>query len=124
MSEDRTEQDQTPRAGLSRRRLLACAGAGVAAGAGGVGAARANDDETDGHTDRYPFHGTHQAGIVTPAQDRVHFAAFDVTATSRAELVMLLRAWTAAAAAMTQGRPVGDDAPLPYDSPPGDTGEA
>ena len=28
---------------------------------------------------RYPFHGEHQAGIVTPAQDRLHFAAFDVT---------------------------------------------
>ena len=28
---------------------------------------------------RTPFHGAHQAGIVTPAQDRLHFAAFDVT---------------------------------------------
>jgi deferrochelatase/peroxidase EfeB len=74
--------------------------------------------------DRYPFYGAHQAGIVTPAQDRLHFASFDVTAASRAELVMLLRAWTAAAAAMTQGRPVGDGAPLPYDAPPADTGEA
>ena len=27
----------------------------------------------------YPFYGEHQAGIVTPAQDRLHFAAFDVT---------------------------------------------
>ena len=25
------------------------------------------------------FHGAHQAGIATPAQDRLHFAAFDVT---------------------------------------------
>ena len=74
--------------------------------------------------DRYPFHGEHQAGIVTPAQDRLHFAAFDVTATSRAELLLLLKAWTAAAAAMTQGRPVGGGAPLPYDAPPADTGEA
>lgn len=132
MTEDRPEHDRTSRSGLSRRRLLGYAGAGVAAGAagfaGGIGAARANDGQTggqtDGHADRYPFHGRHQAGIVTPAQDRVHFAAFDVTATSRAELVMLLRAWTAAAAAMTQGRPVGDNAPLPYDAPPSDTGEA
>jgi deferrochelatase/peroxidase EfeB len=54
----------------------------------------------------------------------VHFAAFDVTATSRAELVMLLKAWTSAAAEMTQGREVGDGTPLPYDAPPGDTGEA
>ena len=55
-----------------------------------------------------PFHGAHQAGIVTPAQDRLHFAAFDVTTEDRAELVALLEGWTAAAAAMTAGRPVGD----------------
>ena len=122
--------DQGPRArpGLSRRRLLGYAGAGAAAGAagfaGGIGAARATGDAPASSVDRYPFHGTHQAGIVTPAQDRIHFAAFDVTTRSRAELIMLLRAWTAAAAAMTQGRPVGDGAPLPYDSPPADTGEA
>ncbi len=114
--------------GLSRRRLLRYAGAGTAAGAagfaGGLGTARAADGATAPPPDRYPFHGEHQAGIVTPAQDRLHFAAFDVTATSRAELVLLLRAWTAAAAAMTQGRDVGGSTPLPYDAPPGDTGEA
>jgi deferrochelatase/peroxidase EfeB len=116
------------RSSLSRRRLLGYAGAGAAVGAagfaGGIGTARATDGEAGPGTDRYPFHGRHQAGIVTPAQDRLHFAAFDVTATSRAELVLLLRAWTAAAAAMTQGRPVGGDTPLPYDAPPADTGEA
>ncbi len=37
---------------------------------------------------------------------------------------MLLRSWTAAAAAMTQGQPVGGGTPLPYDSPASDTGEA
>jgi deferrochelatase/peroxidase EfeB len=90
-----------------------------------MGTARATTgDDPARRDDRYAFHGRHQAGIVTPAQDRVHFAAFDVTATSRAELLMLLRAWTDAAAAMTQGRAVGDGAPLPYDAPPSDTGEA
>ncbi len=114
--------------GVSRRRLLGYAGAGAAAGAagfaGGVGTARATDAPAGPEAARYPFHGEHQAGIVTPAQDRLHFAAFDVTATSRAELVLLLRAWTDAAAALTRGRPVGGGAPLPYDAPPGDTGEA
>ena len=63
----------------------------------------------DGGTEpAVPFHGEHQAGIVTPAQDRLHFAAFDVTTEDRAELVALLERWTAAAAAMTAGRPVGD----------------
>ncbi|MCB1254295.1 MAG: Dyp-type peroxidase, partial [Austwickia sp.] len=64
-----------------------------------------------------------QAGIVTPAQDRLHFAAFDLTTTSREDVVALLRAWTAAAAEMTAGRPVGG-APTSYDAPPNDTGEA
>ena len=114
--------------GVSRRRLLGYAGAGAAAGAAGfasgMGTARATGLLDEGSADRYPFYGRHQAGIVTPAQDRLYFAAFDVTATSRAELILLLRAWTAAAAAMTQGRQVGERTPLPYNSPPGDTGEA
>jgi deferrochelatase/peroxidase EfeB len=117
--------EQVPAGGLSRRRLLGVAGAGVAAGAagyaGGFATARAAEDPPVG---RYPFHGRHQAGIVTPAQDRLHFAAFDVSAGSRSELVRLLRAWTVAAAAMTRGRPVGGSTPLPYDAPPADTGEA
>jgi deferrochelatase/peroxidase EfeB len=72
----------------------------------------------------YPFHGRHQAGITTPAQDRLHFAAFDVTTDSRDELVALLRAWTEAAREMTAGSPVGQTTALPYDAPPADTGEA
>jgi len=63
---------------------------------------------------------------VTPAQDRLHFAAFDITTRSRAQLVSLLRAWTLAAERMTQGLPAGsvgptEGAPL---VPPDDTGEA
>jgi deferrochelatase/peroxidase EfeB len=74
----------------------------------------------------YPFRGEHQAGIVTPAQDRLHFAAFDITTRSRAQLVSLLKAWTTAADRMTQGLPAGpvgptEGAPL---VPPDDTGEA
>lgn len=72
----------------------------------------------------YPFHGAHQAGIVTPAQDRLHFAAFDVTSRTRQDLVDLLRAWTAAAAELTQGRTVSQGGAVPYDAPPTDTGEA
>ena len=74
----------------------------------------------------YPFFGAHQAGIVTPAQDRLHFAAFDVTTTRREDLVDLLTAWTAAAARMTQGQGAGTYGPVsgPYDAPPDDTGEA
>jgi deferrochelatase/peroxidase EfeB len=119
---------ETPSRGLSRRRLLGYAGIGATAGAagfaGGVLAPLASAGAGEAGADRYPFYGRHQAGIVTPQQDRLHFAAFDVTTTSRAELVLLLRSWTAAAAAMTQGRPVGGAFPLPYEAPPADTGEA
>jgi deferrochelatase/peroxidase EfeB len=109
--------------GLSRRRLLGAAGGVAAAGAAGFGGgiAAVHADEPPA---AYPFHGAHQAGIVTPAQDRLHFAAFDVTTSSRAALVDLLRAWTDAAVRMTQGLPVGDGSPTPYAAPPADTGEA
>ncbi|GAA3041249.1 hypothetical protein GCM10020229_60520 [Kitasatospora albolonga] len=48
-----------------------------------------------------PFYGEHQAGIATPVQDRLHFAAFDVSTTSRDALVRVLKEWTKAAAVMT-----------------------
>ncbi len=119
-------QGSSPR--VSRRRALGYLGAGAAVGAtgfaGGLATARATGGDHAPTSDSHPFHGRHQAGIVTPAQDRLHFAAFDVTAGSRNELVTLLRTWSAAGAAMTQGREVGATTPLPYDSPPGDTGEA
>ena len=73
-----------------------------------------------------PFHGEHQAGIVTPAQDRMHFVALDVTTTKRAELVDLLAEWTRAAERMTTGEQAraGGAAGGPPQAPPGDTGEA
>jgi deferrochelatase/peroxidase EfeB len=74
----------------------------------------------------YAFRGTHQAGIVTPAQDRLHFAAFDVTTTDRDALIELLKRWTDAAEQMTQGKPAGTVGPVEGASnlPPDDTGEA
>ena len=53
------------------------------------------------------FYGDHQAGIVTPAQDRLHFVAFDVITAKRAELVDLLQEWTAAAQRLTAGLDAG-----------------
>jgi deferrochelatase/peroxidase EfeB len=74
----------------------------------------------------HPFHGPHQAGITTPAQDRLQFAAFDVTTDSREELVALLRTWTDAAERMTRGAGAGPVGPTAGDPvlPPDDTGEA
>jgi deferrochelatase/peroxidase EfeB len=118
--------------GLSRRGLLGLAGGGAAvaavgAAAGfGVGRATAPAATSTGSAATYAFTGTHQAGIVTPAQDRMYTAAFDVTTTDRDALVALLQAWTTMAARLTQGLSAGPQgfASGPYDAPPDDTGEA
>ncbi|MEU0083574.1 iron uptake transporter deferrochelatase/peroxidase subunit [Streptomyces sp. NPDC006274] len=117
----------------SRRSLLGWGGAGLALGAAGAGgAALAVGGDGGGRTESaaasgaaVPFHGPHQAGIATPVQDRLHFAAFDVKTRDRAELVQLLKDWTRAAERMTAGHAVGDGAfgGLP-EAPPDDTGEA
>ena len=82
------------RAGVSRRGLLGAAGvglAGLAAGAaGGFALASEETPAPSPGTRTYPFYGEHQAGILTPMQDRMHFAAFDVITESREELVQLL----------------------------------
>lgn len=122
------------RDGLSRRRLLGLVGAGtagvLAAGATGgiIGHAAAQDPAPagPGPDAAVPFTGRHQAGIVTPAQDRLHFVAFDVTTDSRDELVEVLTTWTEAARRMTAGGdagPVGAVHGERY-APPDDTGEA
>jgi deferrochelatase/peroxidase EfeB len=89
----------------------ASAPSGPAAGAGGdTGQAVA-------------FYGSHQAGIATPAQDRLAFGTLSVVpGAARADVRDLLREWTTAAARMTAGEPVGEDT-QPY-APPVDTGEA
>jgi deferrochelatase/peroxidase EfeB len=76
-----------------------------------------------GASDRVPFYGRRQAGIDTDVQDRLAFAAFDITTTDRAELVDMLRTWTAAAEAMTRGVLVPGKSKV-GELPPADTGEA
>jgi deferrochelatase/peroxidase EfeB len=108
---------------LSRRRLLGgVAGLGIlnAAGVGLAGCAR-NPAATSDQT--VPFYGAHQAGITTDIQDRLAFAAFDVTTTRREDLQKMLKTWTAAAAAMTAGAMVPGDSHAD-EIPPADTGEA
>ncbi|MCW5249153.1 iron uptake transporter deferrochelatase/peroxidase subunit [Streptomyces sp. SHP 1-2] len=128
-----TDTDRTERTGPdrpSRRALLGWGGAGLALGAaaagGAIAAARTGDDvDPAGADTAVPFHGAHQAGIATPVQDRLHFAAFDVTTEDRAAFVALLKEWTAAARRMTAGDPVGDGAFGGLaEAPPDDTGEA
>ncbi len=50
-----------------------------------------------------PFWGEHQGGIVTKPQHFTYFAAFDLVAGDRADVVKLLQAWTAAAARLSAG---------------------
>ena len=125
-----TQQQPPP---VSRRGLFGAAGAGlVGLAAGAAGGFALGSQEADSTppqpagTRTYPFYGEHQAGILTPVQDRLHFAAFDVTTDSRTELVQLLQDWTTAAARMTQGLGAGELGPTagPYGAPPDDTGEA
>jgi deferrochelatase/peroxidase EfeB len=78
--------------GLTRRRLL------EVLGAAGAGASLA----------RFPGEALgatappHQAGIATPAQSRLRFAAFDATAANRRELRDLMREWSAQAARLSK----------------------
>ena len=101
---------------LSRRRLLgASAGAAVAgavAGVGGAYAAQAGSGAGDGSAvvgsggagdAEVAFRGEHQSGIITPAQDRMHFVALDVVTKDKAAVAEMLKAWTRAAERMTVG---------------------
>ncbi|MCW2941985.1 MAG: Tat-translocated enzyme [Actinomycetia bacterium] len=105
---------------VSRRGVLT---AGGLAGLGGLGAGAALTSGS-GPTPRtnpapvplgrtaVPFHGQHQAGIITPArpQARTWIAAFDLAPhADRAALTALLRRWTDAAAQLTQALPYGTD---------------
>ena len=104
------------------------AAAGVAAGAFAAGRATAGGRSSRGRrpATRTRFRGEHQAGITTPAQDRLHFAAFDVT-------TELARRAGRAAEGVDRGRRPDDPGPAAgeigptegaVNLPPDDTGEA
>ncbi|HEY2332558.1 MAG TPA: iron uptake transporter deferrochelatase/peroxidase subunit [Acidimicrobiales bacterium] len=96
----------------------------VGAGAGGFEIARRTEPaDALGATGTEPFFGPNQAGIATAQQDRLFFAAYDLTATRRSDVVALLQDWTGAAAQLTEGLVLGGPSTKP-DAPPSDTGEA
>ncbi|WP_033288131.1 iron uptake transporter deferrochelatase/peroxidase subunit [Amycolatopsis jejuensis] len=114
---------------VSRRKLFGLAGAGVALAGAGAAAGVGFDhlgSPAEAAASTVDFHGEHQAGIVTPTQQNLHFAAFDVTTKDVGQLRQLLRTWTAAARQMTAGQDVGPDGALggSPQAPPDDTGEA
>lgn len=132
------EATATP--GVSRRGMLtraALAGlGGVVVGAAGGGSAawalsssnRAATDAQDqvdlNHS--YPFYGQgHQGGIETPPQRHSMFMSFNLhDNATKASLQTLLARWSAAAAVLQQGKPVGAVQPDSPVQPPADTGEA
>jgi deferrochelatase/peroxidase EfeB len=122
---------------VSRRGLLGTLGGGavgavlggaaVALGRGSAAASEPAASSAAPATAIVEFMGEHQAGIVTPAQDRMHVAAFDVTTTSLDDLVSLMKDWSSAIGFLSRGLPVGGSAGAGGDdllSPPEDTGEA
>ncbi len=127
----RPQADRGPR--VTRRQAIAGAalvGASVGVGAGVDRAIESGSPtgtvsaSADNRSPAVRFHGERQAGIATPMQAHLNFAAFDVarasgreTARDAAErLAGLLRRWSAAAAALSLGRP--------YPVADGDPGEA
>src|SRR5258705_3469970 len=116
---------------MSRRKLFGAVGVTAAvvgaAGAGSLaGRASAASTAFGGLDQPVSFRGERQAGIITPQQDRMHFAAFDVTTDNRDDVVDLLKQWTQMAERMTQGHDAVPDGAMganPY-APQDDTGEA
>jgi deferrochelatase/peroxidase EfeB len=114
----------------SRRGFLAAAGGFVAAAGanyglriarGGVTPISATTQPVSDAVE--PFYGSQQGGILTPLQKHTYFAAFDLVAASRDEVVRILRAWTSATARLTSGKtaiPLNDDPAAPA----ADSGEA
>src|SRR5215472_3915525 len=120
--------EASPAMSVSRRNFLKGAAAGTAGTAltAGVlaGGARADGATVRGPSAAasYPFHGTHQAGVLTPGpagkQAAACFAAFDTTAGSRAGLAGLMRALTSRARFLTSG---GTPPDLGVGQPPSDS---
>jgi deferrochelatase/peroxidase EfeB len=147
---DRDRDPPVPARRLSRRQALrgslAVAGAVALAAPGGVAAAAPSASQTAAQQEPPPpdppsrtpgppppgpapddgtisLFGEHQAGIATAAQERLVFAAFDLKVDGLDALRGLLRSWTDAAEAMTQGQPVPGNVGGAL-APPIDTGEA
>ncbi len=133
--EQPSDADTRP-TGTSRRSILGAVGLGAAGVAiGGIGGVahgqhreRTRAAQAPGPADlTYAFNGEHQAGIVTPAQDRMHFAAFDLADdVDLDDLIELMQDWTKAARRLVLGGEVSARGAFGGGElfPPDDTGEA
>ena len=107
--------DDTPRGRGDRRSFLRGA---LAAGVTGslVGAPAATPS---GPPPAPPFHGEHQAGILSAPRQRGIVVSFDVLASGRGELTEFFRTLTDRARALTSGTPPADSG---ISAPPADSG--
>ncbi len=71
-----------------------------------------------------PFHGPHQAGILTAQQNHTFFAAFDLVTADRAAVESLLRRWTEMAERLTRGETAASLEGVKPDVAAPDSGEA
>src|SRR5438105_57984 len=93
---------------ISRRRFLElCGAAAGGAAAGSLGVRLASGGGDGDHA--FDFYGAHQSGVVTPPQNHLWFAAFDVTADDLAGLRSLLESWSGTAARLAAGEPAAPD---------------
>lgn len=107
---------------ISRRSMLKMTGAGaagVAIGASGFGgvmkamgynifADTAPVADSTTAINKVDFYGKHQAGIATPAQTHIYFAALNVLVNSKEELQDLFKMWTPMIVRMTNGELIED----------------
>lgn len=104
--------------------VLAVAGAALAVGGCSSDSSSGKAATTVAGSEVIPFYGAHQSGILTPPQQRMVFASFDLLSSDRNAVQMLLQRWTTAAALLTAGQPIGAVEPTDATEPPADTGEA
>ncbi|MCM3745741.1 iron uptake transporter deferrochelatase/peroxidase subunit [Paenibacillus pasadenensis] len=115
---------------LTRRdflKLSAVAGAALTLGGGGASAimsALGRDQSTAAasESDKHPFYGARQSGIVTPQQKYMYLASFRVIAESKGELSAMLKEWTKFSTLAADGGHRQDSGSNLL--PPPDTGES
>lgn len=116
---------------MNRRQMLKLTGvgaAGVLIGATGLGSV-ANSlgysvvEDNLSVSNKIPFYGKHQSGILTGVQQHIYFASLNVIVTSKEELKELFKIWTPLAVKMMNGEEIGEPT-RNYLVPAKDTGEA
>ena len=109
MNDDDQPYGKCPFANLSRRNFFkAVGGLGLFAAGAGAGLVTprllGGDVPAPDRAATIPFWNSHQAGITTPQQSHTYFAAFDVVADKRDDVIALLKKWTETAAKLTGGQ--------------------